>query len=134
MTAFFIDTAAVIDVERRRPGHAAFIARVFSGDDEFFVCDIVVTEFYSGRERGSRPVIDKLLDSCTYVETTFAVARAAGAYRYSLARRGIQVSATDAIVAGAARSVGAILVTENVRDFPMHDLTVLTLAQATAHV
>ena len=133
MTAFFIDTASVIEVERRRPGSADFLARVYSGGDEFFVCDIVVVEFYSGRLRGHRPAIDQLLDSCTYVETTFAIAQAAGAYRYAFARRGIQISATDAIVAAAARSVGAVLVTENTRDFPMEDITVLTLAAATGH-
>ena len=128
-----MDSAGVIEFERRRPAALRFIERVLASLDQLFICDVVVAEVYSGRMRGTGPDVDQLLDSCTYVETTFAIAQAAGEYRYALARRGIQVSATDAIVAAAARSVGAVLVTENTRDFPMEDITVLTLAAATVH-
>jgi predicted nucleic acid-binding protein len=55
------------------------------------------------------------------------VARRAGKYRYDLARRGVQISATDALIAAVARDRAAVLVTRNVRDFPMADIHVLSL-------
>ncbi len=102
MTLFLVDTASVIEIERRRPDGLEFLRRIEGGNDELATCDVVVAEYYSGRTRGERPAIDNLLDSCAYVATTFAIAARAGNLRDSLARRGVQISMTDALIAAAA--------------------------------
>lgn len=48
----------------------------------------------------------------------------AGRYQAEFDRRGRTIHTADALVAGTARAHGAILATDNVRDFPMEDITV----------
>jgi predicted nucleic acid-binding protein len=48
----------------------------------------------------------------------------AGAWRREFADRGVMPHQTDCLIAAAAVGIGAHLVTANVVDFPMADLTV----------
>jgi predicted nucleic acid-binding protein len=63
-----------------------------------------------------------LLNRLRYVETTREAAMRAGRYQAEFERRGRTVHTADALVAGTARAHGAILLTDNVRDFPMTDI------------
>jgi len=51
----------------------------------------------------------------------------AGQDRYSFARRGRTLSITDMLVAATAREHQAILVTGNVKDYPMTDIDIFPL-------
>jgi predicted nucleic acid-binding protein len=79
-------------------------------------------------ERGIRPkerkAADLLLSRLRYLETTREAATRAGRYQAELGRRGVTIHTADALVAGTARSHGAILLTDNVGDFPMRDIRV----------
>jgi predicted nucleic acid-binding protein len=79
-------------------------------------------------ERGIRPkerkAADALLSRLRYLETTREAATRAGRYQAELERRGVTMQTADALVAGTARGHGAILLTDNVRDFPMPDVEV----------
>jgi predicted nucleic acid-binding protein len=79
-------------------------------------------------ERGIRPkerkAADALLSRLRYLETTREAATRAGRYQAELERRGVTMQTADALVAGTARAHGAILLTDNVRDFPMRDVEV----------
>jgi predicted nucleic acid-binding protein len=55
-----------------------------------------------------------------------ATARA-GIARYAFARRGQQIHTPDALIAAVAGTHGAILITENPKDFPMADITLMSL-------
>jgi len=46
----------------------------------------------------------------------------AGIYRYEFARRGISLSVTDTLVAAIAKANDAIIVTANIRHYPMKDI------------
>ena len=48
----------------------------------------------------------------------------AGRYQAAFEKRGRTSHTADALVAGTARAHGAILLTDNVRDFPMKDVKV----------
>jgi toxin FitB len=79
-------------------------------------------------ERGVRPKERKaawdLLDRLRFLETTREAAVRAGRYQADFARRGRTIHTPDALVAGTARAHGAILLTDNVDDFPMRDVRV----------
>jgi predicted nucleic acid-binding protein len=79
-------------------------------------------------ERGIRPRERKAasawLSRLRFVETTREAAVRAGRYQADFERRGRTLHTADALVAGTARAHGAILLTDNVRDFPMRDITV----------
>lgn len=79
-------------------------------------------------ERGIRPkerkAADTLLGRLRFLETTREAAIRAGRYQAQFERRGVTIHTADALVAGTTRAHGAILLTDNVRDFPMHDIDV----------
>lgn len=56
--------------------------------------------------------------------TTREAATRAGRYQADFGRRGVTIQTADALVAGTASAHGAILLTDNVRDFPMRDIEV----------
>jgi predicted nucleic acid-binding protein len=79
-------------------------------------------------ERGIRPrerkAADALLTRLRFLETTREGATRAGRYQAEFERRGLTIRTADALVAGTTRAHGAILLTDNVRDFPMRDIEV----------
>lgn len=79
-------------------------------------------------ERGVRPkerrMTATLLARLRFLETTREAAKRAGRYQADFEKRGVTIHTADALVAGTARAHGAILLTDNVRDFPMRDIRV----------
>jgi predicted nucleic acid-binding protein len=88
-------------------------------------------------ERGVRPrerkSVNALLDRLRYLETTREAAARAGRYQADFGRRGRTIHLADALIAGTARAHGAILVTEDVADFPMRDIRVESLARSRSY-
>jgi len=80
-------------------------------------------------ERGIRPkerrAATTLLDRLTFLSTTVESAIRAGRYLAELSERGRTLHLADALVAATARVHGAVLVTDNVADFPMRDIRVM---------
>jgi tRNA(fMet)-specific endonuclease VapC len=83
-------------------------------------------------ERGLRPAERKkaqvLLARLAFFDTTREAATRAGRYQADWARRGRTLHTPDALIAGTARAHGAVLVTDNLDDFPMRDIRVVSLA------
>ena len=83
-------------------------------------------------ERGLRPNERKrtqaLLDRLSFLETTREAAVRAGRYQAEWARRGRTIHTADALIAGTARAHGAVVLTDNLDDFPMRDVQTRTLA------
>lgn len=83
-------------------------------------------------ERGIRPkerkAVTALLSRLQYLETTREVAIRAGLYQAEFDKRGRTIHTADALIAGTARVHDAVLVTDNVRDFPMRDIRVEPLS------
>lgn len=79
-------------------------------------------------EHGIRPkerdAAEALLSRLRFLETTREAATRAGRYQADFRRRGVTIHTADALVAGTARAHGAVLLTDNLRDFPMRDITV----------
>jgi predicted nucleic acid-binding protein len=79
-------------------------------------------------ERGVRPkerkAVTALLSRLRFLETTREAAVRAGRYQSEFEKRGRAIHTADALVAGTARAHGAILLTDDVRDFPMRDVRV----------
>jgi predicted nucleic acid-binding protein len=77
-------------------------------------------------ERGIRPkesrAANKLLSRLRFLDTTREAAMRAGRYQAEFEKRGRTIHTADALIVGTARAHGAILLTDNVRDFPMRDI------------
>jgi len=83
-----------------------------------------VAEVERGIRTRERKAAVALLTRLRFLETTREAATRAGRYQADFERRGVTIHTADALIAGTARVHGAILLTDNVQDFPMRDIKV----------
>lgn len=124
MSRYLLDTTVLIAHLRGDSAVSRFLLDLLGEGHRLGICCINIAEV----ERGLRPPERKrarvLIERLEYLETTREAARRAGRYQADLQRKGRTLHTADAIVAGTARAHGAVLVTDNLSDFPMADLTV----------
>jgi predicted nucleic acid-binding protein len=77
-----------------------------------------------GIRPGQRRAATALLKRLRLLETNREAAVRAGRYQAAFDKRGRTIHTADALIAGTARAHGAILLTDNLRDFPMRDVKV----------
>ena len=127
MTRYLVDTTALIDFSKGRdPARTRLLEMIEAGDD-LGVSAVNVAEFYTGIPADKRAVWDEFFRSLAYWEITRAAAVHAGLQRYDFLRRGQTLSTTDALVAAVAWEQHATLITNNIKDYPMTDIRLVSL-------
>jgi tRNA(fMet)-specific endonuclease VapC len=130
MARHLIDTSSLIDYSKRSEPAASTIRNLIATGEELGVIDVIIAEFFSGVPAHERPRWDTFLEEFEHWPCTYEAAVRAGNYRYVYARRGIAIGTPDALIAAIAAEVGATLVTNNAKDFPMPDVILLVPSQA----
>lgn len=126
-----LDTDAVIDFLKGVTTTVALVIQLLRERRRLCVCDVVVCEVYSGLQSSAqRHRAEELLAVLEYIPTSVFAARQAGEWRSLYRSQGIQLSATDCLIAAVALEHGLRVITANVRDYPMPELHVLPLARA----
>ncbi len=94
------------------------------------LCISVVThtEVLAGMHPHEEAITTALLESLVSLPVTAPIADRSGRLIYQYARRGIQLSFPDTLIAATAMAHNLILVTTNARHFPMEGLQVLPFA------
>ena|SRR3990172_3926028 len=124
MSLFLLDTTVLIAHIR---GHAAVtrhLERILSDGHSVGTSCVNVAELERGIRSGERFQTTRLLDRLRFLDTSREAALRAGRYQADFDRRGRTIHTADALVAGTASYHRAILLTDNVRDFPMTDIQV----------
>jgi predicted nucleic acid-binding protein len=116
MTPYLLDTTVLVDHALGAHGASDLLLALFGETGEIYTCDAVVAEALSGGDDVERAVIERLIAALEYVSTGPDAARWAGDARRRRGRTSPRRLA-DALVAGAAWSLGATIVTRNPRDF-----------------
>lgn len=116
MVRFLLDTSVCVDILR---GHVALIDLP---SDECCLSAIVTAELWTGlaKNPGSRERTLKLEEFVSLFPVLGFdgdAARHYGEIRAELERRGASIGPLDLLIAAHARSVGAALVTANVKEF-----------------
>jgi predicted nucleic acid-binding protein len=130
MGRYLLDTDAVIDYLLGIPSSVSLIQDLHERGEVLCVCDIVIAEVYAGLRPQHRGVGEQLLSACSFLSTSLGTAQQAGSWRYDFARQGITLSTTDALVAATAHAYDAAIVTGNLSDYPMRELTLVPLERA----
>ena len=125
LTRYLLDTTVLIAHLRGDEGVAAFLRELLASGHTLGVCCVNVAEIEHGIRTRERRAVSALLDRLIFLETTREAARRAGRYQSEFRRKGRTIHTADALVAGTARAHGAVLVTDNIEDFPMRDVKVL---------
>ena len=121
---YLLDTTVLIDHAQDRAGVPDLLRRLFDETDDLLVCDVVVTEALSKGHDEEMLVIGALIRSLEYVSTHPDAARWGGESRRQRRATGPR-SLADAIIAGVAATMDAIVVTRNPRDFEAQGVRVL---------
>lgn len=124
MSTYLLDTDVLINASKNRDPDRSWILQRLRGGDTLGTCAITLAEFYAGARRGTGPRFEAFLDALPCFELTPLMAIAGGTYRHDFARKGVTLATTDVLIAAIAHHRGAILVTHNVKDFPMTDIDV----------
>lgn len=128
MSRYLLDTTVLIDFSKRREPALSLVLRLIADDEEIGACPINIGEFYTGLAPADRHVWDEFLDALYFWPISPAAARQAGIWRYDLARQGIALSMTDALIAAVAQAEDAVLLTANDRHFQELDIRLVPVA------
>lgn len=127
MSRHLLDADAVIDYLRGIRSTVALLQTLNRQGHVPCTCDVVVAEVFSGLHAASRAGGAAFLASLDFLPTSSAAAQQAGEWRFDFARRGIALATTDCLIAATALDHGAVVVTGNLRHYPMAGLAVLPL-------
>ncbi|HUY61799.1 MAG TPA: PIN domain-containing protein [Candidatus Dormibacteraeota bacterium] len=131
LTVYVLDSTVLIGYLRDLPAIASDLrGRLAEGHTLATTC-VNIAEVERGLRAKERQRAAAFLDALRFLPTNREAASRAGRHQADFARRGRTIHTADALVAGTARAHGAVLLTHNVSDFPMHDLRV-ELPEATA--
>jgi len=121
---YLLDTTVIIDCLRGRKEVVEFLTELASEGLIVGCCAINIAEVYAGMRENERQVTRRFLDSLEYYEVTRNLAELAGGYKREYAGKGITLSLSDVIIAAVAISHNLILVTDNLRHYPMPELDI----------
>ena len=127
MAVYLLDTDAIIDYLNEIPRSKQLIDSLVGRQEILAVCDIILTEVYAGVAPIDEDETDRILGPWLYLQTSREAAKQAGRWRYAFARQGLQLKTYDTLVAATAVENDAIVVTANLRDYPMPGVSLLPL-------
>lgn len=116
MVDLLLDTATLILHLRKRASVTDFLLR-WGERDNLFISVVTRAEILAGMRPNEEYVTMELLGALSNLPVTPAVADRAGRLIDAAARRGVQTSFPDALIAATALEHDLVVVTTNVRHF-----------------
>ena len=121
---FLLDTNILIAMSKQRPGLADRLEGIPA--DAVLLSAVVVAEIEYGiaksrRRQHNRRVFDALVSGFRVLPFDAAAARLYGPIRAELEKRGRLIGPYDLMIAAHAKSIDAVLVTDNTREFARVD-------------
>jgi predicted nucleic acid-binding protein len=121
-----LDSTFLIDHLRGVDVASETLAHIFENGDEPIVTEVIVCEVRAGLLPEAERHLVALLEPMEFVQPDPATAMRAGRWRAELRARGRTLSLADPLIAAAADSMGATVLTRNVRDFALTPVPVRT--------
>ncbi len=121
-----LDSTFLIDHMRAAPEAALRLAAMFSDGDEILVDPVAICEVRSGVRDGEMPTFLGLLEPMEIVSADREIALMAGRWRMRARASGRHLGLPDALIAATAHSVGAAVLTRNVKDFALTPVRIET--------
>jgi predicted nucleic acid-binding protein len=129
---YLLDADTLIDFIQDCGNARPRITTMIEQDDEVAVCAITVAEVYSGLNDKRSDIWESWIMALSYWHISYDVAARAGRYRKTASEAGRTLSTTDSLLAALAREKNAMLLTSNIKDYPMKDVRVLSLRKKVA--
>lgn len=127
MMQILIDSTVLIDTLRCRLGRRELLSQLVRDGHILTTSAINVAEVFAGMRLEEEEQTEAMLHLLHCYEITGATGRLAGKLKNRGARRGKTLTLTDTTVATVAIENGCVLMTDNLKDFPMEDLQLYSL-------
>ncbi|MEO6349068.1 MAG: type II toxin-antitoxin system VapC family toxin [Candidatus Limnocylindrales bacterium] len=114
-----VDTSVLIDHLRQDERAVRRLRAVAESTDELWSVTPVRTEIYAGARESEEEAIAELLAELRWLDVSIALADAAGRMAATYRRSHPGVDTVDCLLAAATQELGADLLTQNVKHFPM---------------
>lgn len=130
MSTYLLDTSVIIDVLNNKRGRGSLLAELATQGHLLACCSVNVTEVCAGMRESEEARTTQLLESLFFFPVTFPVARLAGLLKRNFARRGFTLAIGDVTIAAVALQNHLTLLTDNVKHYPMPDLSLYPLPRS----
>ena len=126
---YLLDTNIIIDAINEKKNRNRSLIGLAEQGHILACCPINVAEVYAGLRPKEEPRTAALLRSLQLFAIAFPVAELAGRLKRDYGRKGKTLSIADALIAAVALHHQLTLITDNVKDFPMPDLSLHSLSE-----
>lgn len=116
---FLVHTTVLIDHLRGDERAARLLSQLLEGEDRVWAAVPTRTEVLAGIRPKERKQMSELFGLLSWVDIDSAIADDAGELARAYHRSHPGIDTTDYLIAAATRSIGARLLTLNVRHYPM---------------
>ena len=130
MSIYLLDTSVIIDALHAKRRRAELLAELVEQGHLLACCSINVTEVYAGMRQEEQAKTVELLESLRFYPVTFPIARLAGLLKRDCTRQGITLALSDVTIAAVSLYHGLTLITDNVKHYPLEDLSLHKLPAA----
>jgi predicted nucleic acid-binding protein len=127
MSTYLLDTNVIIDILNDKKERRALLLDLLNQGHVLACCPINVSEIYAGLRPKEESATEEFLRSLQYFDITGPIARQAGLLKREYSQKGKTLTISDATIAAVALHHKVTLVTANVRDFPMKELSIYPL-------
>jgi predicted nucleic acid-binding protein len=114
-----LDTSVLVDHLRGDARAVQLLDELVMADEAVWAATPTRTELLAGIRGSERVALDRLFAALAWVDVNSAIADDAGELARRHRRSHLGIGTIDYLIAAAARSLRARLLTMNVRDFPM---------------
>ncbi|MGD0950565.1 MAG: PIN domain-containing protein [Candidatus Binatia bacterium] len=125
LSLYLLDTTVLVAHLRGESDVTGLLLRLLSEGHHLGTTCVNIAEVERGVRPRERRTTALLLERLKFIETTREAAIRAGRYQREWQVRGHTIHMPDALIAGTARAHGAIILTDNVKHFPMRDVRVI---------
>jgi tRNA(fMet)-specific endonuclease VapC len=130
VATYLLDTSVIIDALNNKRNRRDLLLSLLKQGHLLACCPINVTEVYAGLRPKEEAATEAFLKSLDYYHITWPVARVAGLLKRDYIRKGVTLNVADATIAAVAMVHELTLMTDNVKDFPMKELSLYPLPSA----
>lgn len=127
MASYLLDTTVLIDTLNDKLNRKALLIELVEAGHILACCPINIAEVHAGMRPKEERATRGLLDSLECYTISREAARRAGELKREYTRKGTTLSLTDLMIAAVAIEEHLTLITDNLKDFPMTELTLYTL-------
>src|SRR5512141_317721 len=104
---------------RQRQDRRQLLTELVRAGHELATSALNVAEVHAGMRPDEESQTEALLDTFECFSISLTTGRLAGRFKRQWAQKGKTLSLPDTLVAAAAVENGCVLITDNIRDFPM---------------